>query len=371
MTFAKLVLMNLARQRARTGLTVLGISIGIMTVVALGAIADGLKASASELLRSGDADFLVAQKGAADFTFSIVTEDDWQAIATRPGVARATGVLIHIVRVGSNPYFFALGIRPDQLAASPPPLLEGRLLSADAADEIVLGDRAATNLGAGVGDTVTIGERPMRVVGLFRSGQFWQDGGGYMALPTVQSMAGRQGVVTAVYVAVDPTVPPEMVASDIESTFPRLAAITSQAEFGEVDQGLQMIDAANLAISLLAVVIGAIGVMNTMVMSVFERTREIGIMRAVGWSGRRILQMIVGESLVVCGVAAIVGVLLGFAASRAVMMVSSIRGFLEPQIGVPVLVRALGVALVVAFVGAAYPAFRAIHLTPMEALRHE
>jgi len=91
------------------------------------------------------------------------------------------------------------------------------------------------------------------------------------------------------------------VAANIERNQPAQVTVQSEAEFGELDQGLEMMDAANAAISFLAVGIGAIGVMNTMGMAVFERTREIGILRAVGWSGARILRMILTEFLVLCG----------------------------------------------------------------------
>jgi putative ABC transport system permease protein len=371
MTFFGLVAKNLFRQKTRTGLTVLGISIGIMTVIALGVVADGLRASTGDLLRLGESDFLVAQQGASDLTFSTVTHEEWLALERVPGVARATGVLMHVTRVGSNAFFLVFGVRPEQLAANPPRLVAGELLAPQAADEIVLGARAAEDLGVGVGETIAIDDRPFRVVGVFQTGVRIQDSGGYASLAAVEALAGRSGVVTGVYVAVDPDADPALVAAAIEERVPQLATIGDVSEVGEVDQGMQIIDAANLAISLLAVGIGAIGVMNTMAMSVFERTREIGILRAVGWSGRRILQLIVGESLLLCVISAGVGALLGVLLSRAVLLVGTIQAFLEPQYSPAVFVRAFVVAVVVALAGSAYPAFRAVRLTPMEALRHE
>ena len=154
-------------------------------------------------------------------------------------------------------------------------------------------------------------------------------------------------------------------------TCPGLAAIRDVDEYSKVDQGFEIVDSANLAISLLAVGIGAIGVMNTMIMSVFERTREIGILRAVGWRGSRILRLVVYESLFLCFIAAGVGVALGVLASRAVLLVPSISTFLVPTYPLEIFVRALAVGVLVALMGAVYPAVRAVRLSPMEALRHE
>lgn len=371
MSFALMVLKNLFRQKARTGLTVLGISIGITTVVTLGVITGGLKSAASEILRAGGADFMVAQKGTSDLSFSSIPESDQVALAQFPNVERATGVLFHITRVGSNPYFPLLGIEPADLEATSPKLLDGTTLPANASDEMVLGSRAASELGLEVGDTLNIGERTFRVVGIFQSGNSFQDSGGFVTLSVAQDLARRPDSYTVIYIDVTSDANPAEVAKEIESRFSQLTAVSSLGEYGEVDQGILIVDAANLAISILAIGIGAIGVMNTMVMSVFERTREIGILRAVGWSGSRIMRMIVGESLFLCMISAVAGTLIALLAIRGVLTIPAVRSFIEPQYSADVFVRALLVAIGVALIGAVYPAYRAVRLTPMEALRHE
>jgi putative ABC transport system permease protein len=370
MTFLGLILKNLFRQRFRTGLTVLGISLGITTVVALGVVTGSLKSTAGEIIRMGGADFMVAQEGSADLTFSVVTEADAEAIAGMPGVQRAEPVLFHISRVGSNPFFFMAGRRPADVAAHPPQLVAGGILSG-ADDEIMLGRGAASNLAAAVGDVVNLEQREFRVVGVYTTGSLYEDNGAFVALRVAQQIAAKSGVVTAVFVTSNPGTPPAALATSIESRFNNLATIADVSEYGKVDQGVTMMDAANLAISILAVGIGAIGVMNTMIMSVFERTREIGILRAVGWSGSRILRMVMAESLFLCLIAAAIGALLGIAATQALMLVDTISSLLRPEYTIDIFMRALAVAMVVALGGAAYPAFRAVRLTPMEALRYE
>lgn len=371
MSFIALILKNIVRQRIRTGLTVLGISLGITTVVALGVVTESLKASSGEILHLGGADFMVAQEGAADLSFSVLPAEAVGEVAATEGVAGSEGMLFHIARVGSNPFFFLIGRDYEGMANRPPTLVDGTLWQAGATDQIVLGERAANDLGVTVGDEVVIEDVQFSVVGVYRTGRLYEDGGAYAPLPVVQAIAGRAGVVTAVFVKVERISEIAEVAERIETNIPGTATITNADEYGKVDQGVEILNAANLAISVLAVGIGAIGVMNTMTMSVFERTREIGILRAVGWSGRRILRMIMTESLILCGIATVVGSTLGVAATRAILLIDTVRNLLEPQYTVDIFVRALVVAVVVALAGAAYPAFRAVRLTPMEALRYE
>lgn len=371
MTFIALILKNIIRQRTRTFLTVLGISLGITTVVALGVVTESLKASSGQILKLGGADFMVAQEGSADLSFSIVPQDDIPAIQATQGVAGTEGILFHIARVGSNPFFFLGGRERAGVLANPPPIREGGVWEEGATDQVMLGRNASKDLNAGVGDTVTLEDRKFTVTGIYQTGMLYEDAGAYAPLSAVQEIAGKTGVVTAVFVHLEPGADKYTVGKAIEDNVPGVASIIDVGDYGRVDQGIQMLDAANLAISVLAVGIGAIGVMNTMVMSVFERTREIGILRAVGWSGRRILRMIISESLVLCVVAAAVGSALGVLATRAILLIDTVRNLLEPQYTVDIFIRALVVAVAVALAGAAYPAFRAVRLTPMEALRYE
>jgi putative ABC transport system permease protein len=371
MSFMSLILKNLFRQRVRTALTVLGISIGITTVVALGVVTESFKASAGELINFGGADFMVAQKGAADLAFSTVSEDDWQEISAMPGVEIGDGVLFSFSRVGSNPYFVTFGRDPAVMARTNVNIVDGRIIEPDSPDEVMIGVRAAEDNDFKVGDIITLEKHDFTVVGIYDSGNLFEDAGAYVPLSTLQVLTSRPGTVTAVYVTVAGGEDPDAVAADIDSSFERLVTISDVSEYGQVDQGVEILDAVNIAISLLAVGIGAIGVMNTMVMSVFERTREIGILRAVGWSGRRILRMIITESIALCLVAAVFGAVMGVLLTRAILLIDTVSNLLEPQYDLNIFIRAFGVAIFVALVGAIYPAIRAVRLTPMEALRYE
>ena len=100
-----------------------------------------------------------------------------------------------------------------------------------------------------------------------------------------------------------------------------------------------------------------------------ERTREIGVLKSVGWKSRRILGMILGESIVLTLIAGMVGIILGFIGIEVIMNFSEIP---IPLTFTPVLaLKALGIAILVGIIGGLYPAIRASRLAPTEALRYE
>lgn len=173
MSFLSLIARNLVRQRTRALLTVLGIGIGSTTVVALGSITQGMKATSEDLLRAGGADFMVAQKGAADLSFSTISLRDWRAVELEPGIERAWGVLMHVSRVGSNPVFFTYGLHPEDMPAAVPKLDAGTLPRGPR--ELALGAGAADSLDVGLGGTVTIDRTAFRVSGIYRSGSLLEE----------------------------------------------------------------------------------------------------------------------------------------------------------------------------------------------------
>jgi len=236
---------------------------------------------------------------------------------------------------------------------------------------VLLGSSAASSAGAQPGSYVTIDDKRFHVVGVYRSDDVIANNGAYAPLATVQALGRSPGLVTAVFVTVAPGVDPRAIAARVEETMPTLTTVSSVDDWGKVDQGIRIMDALNLAVTVLAFGLGAVAVMNTMIMAVFERTREFGILRAVGWRGSRIMRLVLFEAVLLCLVAAIIGTALGVLATRAVLLIEAVRGILEPAYSPGIFVRAVLIASAVGIVGALYPAYRAVHLSPMEALRHE
>ena len=121
----------------------------------------------------------------------------------------------------------------------------------------------------------------------------------------------------------------------------------------------------------LAIVIGGVGMMNAQLMAVYERTREIGVLRATGWRRSRVLRLILGESIVVCLAGGLLGILLGWLLLRAALSGDGDDGHRTGRLSPGLVAQALLVVLVLGLVGGLYPAWRASRLLPVEALRYE
>jgi len=174
-----------------------------------------------------------------------------------------------------------------------------------------------------------------------------------------------------VAVTVQPGRSADAIARQLERRFPGTVAVTEPSQAIKVDTSSRLIVDTGWIISLLALIVGGIGVTNTMAMSVVERVREIGILRAVGWRAWRIGLLIVGEALGIALLALAVGLGLGVLAARVFSDHTSTSGLVRPDFTAGVFAWGLAFALGVAVLGAAYPTWRAVRLTPIDALRRE
>jgi putative ABC transport system permease protein len=370
--FATLIARNVLTRKVRSILTGAAVAIAIMTVVALGVLTHSLRRTAVSVLQTGTADFTVAQKNVSDVLYSALDEEDVTRIQQTPGVQSAVGVLVAAVQLDSDhPFFLELGIQPDQLTTFGVGVVAGQPYSADATDEVMLGYRAARDLNKSVGDTIVIDNTQFRVVGIFSTGQVFGDEASMLPLTNLQTLERKPGAVTLAFVKVQSGADVDSVRARIEHDNAQLATVRTASEFGRVDRNLRLISAANVGISILALVIGAIGVMNTTAMSVFERTREFGVLRAVGWTRARVISLVMGEAVVISFMGACFGIALGFIAIRLIQRVPDLVGVFQPDYPAGIFGRALGIAMGMALFGALYPAIRAALLSPLEALRNE
>ncbi len=371
MKFFTLILKNPFRNKTRTILAIIGIAIGIATIITLGIITDGLKLSTEETLTAGGADFSIAESDAPDLFGSEIDEDYVEKINEVEGVRDTVGILMASSRVEDQPFFVIVGIDPEKFAISNIKVTEGRAFASGESNELILGKVASERLEKNVGDDLTLNREEYEITGVFETGDLQQDGGAFLSLENVQEIENKENIITMIYAQIETDAQIEEVTAAIENQYGEdLTTISSLEDIASISQGLQTIDTASWSISLLAIVIGGIGVVNTMIMSVYERTREIGVLKAVGWKEKRILGMILGESIVLTLVAGLVGALMGIIAIQ-ILLILGMRDFITPVYTLNVFLRGFSVALAVGLLGGFYPAYRASRLPPTEALRYE
>ncbi|MCL0065885.1 ABC transporter permease [Dehalococcoidia bacterium] len=363
----RLALKNILRQRTRTLLTLIGISVGIATIVTLGILAAGLEASLGTLLEpAADVDLTMLEAGVGDMMLSKITTEQLQKIQSIEGVQKAFGQVVSITQTDTKPFFTVFGMYRQGLKMAGFKIVKGRDF-AEGSNEVIIGRLAAENLKKELGDNIVLGGETYRIVGIYESGGPIQDGG---AVRSVEN--GTDGFTMVLVDLSDSVENVGEFGQEIEKMFDgELVALSSVAELGKIDQGMEIIGFLVGAISFLAVAIGGIGVMNTMMMSVFERTREIGILRAVGWSRKRVFVMILNESFITGICATVVGILLGILIVAFIMTFPTARSFVKLVYPESVFVISVIVGILISIMGGIYPAVKATKIAPTEALRYE
>ena len=396
MKFRSLILKNIFRNKSRSILAVIGIAIGVAAVVGLGLITDDLTQSTESALTAGAADFSVINStnsqggsgGGPGFgNDQLISQAAVGQISQIKGVSSAIGELRTSTNLGnstnsstnssSSTGFGAdfrsmtdvIGIDSSDLGMDDIAITNGTAFTN--ANQVIIGQTAAQRLNKTVGSTITISNKTFTVTGIYETGNFMDDRGIAMSLSALQNLTGDTGQVSLILVKASNGTDPTTLASTISQNYPNdLSTSTSLSGNNRMQNGLQVISSGAWAVSLLAILIGGIIVIVTMMKAVSERTREIGVLRAIGWTQRRILGMIIGEALVLSLIAIVVGLLLAIGIVELISLTHLLRG-INPSFSLLLILKGIGVALFLGIIGGIYPAYRASRLSPTEALRYE
>ena len=233
-----------------------------------------------------------------------------------------------------------------------------------------MGRILAANLGKHTGDHVQIYGQDFAIVGEFESFSVYENGAVFMLLDELQRQMDRPGEVTG-YIVQSADKRPAAVAKireKIEALDPEIAA-TPCAEFVNSITQIRITRTMSWFTSVFVIVIGAIGVMNTMAMSVFERRGEIGTLRAMGWRKWRIARMIVSEAMLLSIVGTVLGVALGIGMTFVLAHWHRTSGLIQGDISMQAICEGTLVAAAIALVGAVVPAWRCSNLPIADTMR--
>ncbi len=370
-----LILKNLLRRKVRSFLSLMGIAIGVAAIVAFNAIGQGFKRGLDQYFNESGAQLLVVNKTVQDPAFSRVQKDEYEFVRGLPGVAHVSITTFSLASPrGLKAQSFGMPAMPvygrtpgDRMLDKFKGRVKGRVLEKD--DEIMLGSITAENLKLGAGDEMQFFNRTFTVVGVHESGVSFERIGAIVTNSVIQKQLGMGDASSVVFIYLRPGTDWKDVKRAVEAQYPHLAAIRSD-EFTVFYNQLDYIDWFVWIISLVSVMVGGLGILNTMLMSVSERTREIGTLRAVGWSRRRVLGLVLSEGTMISFAGGLVGLLAGWTGAEILIRWAP-RDFLSTKYSPELFGVALLVAVALGFVGALYPAWQASRLSPIEALKYE
>ncbi|MBV9128040.1 MAG: ABC transporter permease [Verrucomicrobia bacterium] len=370
MTFFIVVLRGLLRRPVRTGLTLVGISIGIGAVVALVGMSRGFESSWTAGMKSRGTDIVVNSMGSS-LTPKPFPASVRDRITQLPGIAATSTLLVELMGIENSEMMIVSAREWGGFAWDNLKVISGRLPHDAAERAVVLGTTAAEMLHKKVGDPLQIETEELSVVGIVDGGAVVENGAVILSLSLLQEIMGTAGKINIIDVRVKPGTDETAMRRLCDEITQRIPEARAEAagEHIRSSQGYRIINAMSWGTSLLAVLVGVLGVMNTMLMTVFERKQEISILLAIGWRRSRIVRLILWESALLGFFGGVVGVILGVVGMQVLERTPAIRGLLQPDLSPSLMALAVAIAVVVGILSGLYPAWRSSRLHPGAALQ--
>ncbi|MFZ3060811.1 MAG: ABC transporter permease [Candidatus Methanoperedens sp.] len=381
-----LIIKNITQRKLRTGLTIFGIALGIFAVIVMGGMSEHFNLTFDKSISLTADKIRVLPEGG--FFGANLNESKVREVKRIPGVADAYAMLQAPLDPESLGFFggdVVIGIPPDKLepALKDTKLTKGRFLVTGDSYRAVVGSSVAREFHLNVGDEIEIkskrairttsitSKRNFTVVGILEyTGSFF-DNSVAVPLDRAQKFYNRGDTVSVILAVPDPGTDPEDLAKRIALNVEKVTTFSPAELKKQIEQSLVVFSLITISAAVLAAIIGGLSVMNTMLMSVSERTKEFGLMKALGAETKDILFMTMGEAALMGILGGIFGILGGgilvyylndFLASRGTTLFT-----ITPRL----LVIAIVFATLLGVLSGTYPAYRAAKMSPMEALRYE
>ncbi|MBR9677995.1 MAG: ABC transporter permease [Nanoarchaeota archaeon] len=377
-----LAIKNLLRRKSRTLISILGIAIGIAMIVSLVSISEGIQSTVQDSI-SKIQGISVMQKGAIDQILSSVDESYADKISQLRGVRAVSPEVFAmastvegreiVFRMGAGPPGVVIGIYPKtyedlKSAGYTTNIIEGRFFKSDSEkSKVVIGKNIASKYNKRVNQRLRIDGESFKIIGVFESGSNMIDNFIVMHIDDARDLFNLPENSVNSFM-VDPSNPAQSdeLAKYINRKFSKLHASTSQEFAKQFGETFSVISLFTLAVSSVAAIVGGLGIANTMLMSVIERTKEIGVLKSVGWYSSDVLKLILFESIMISVIGLIVGVGIG---SFVALYIFPTFMNMPALINLELLLLATGFSIGLGLLGGIYPAYKAANMSPLEAFR--
>lgn len=369
-----MIISNLRRRPTRTVFTAAGIAVGVATIVALLSFTQGLRNTAAGVSHLGGSELSVFQANVSEPTASVLPQSLIDKLQKKPYIASLTPLLLLVEAIKAEPSAIVFGAEPEGFFTRRLVMIAGRNgQRADATPGgtgggVLVGERLASSMHLHPGQSVRISGHDLPVEGIYHAGIFFEDSGAVLPLKVAQAISGKHEEITSAAVDLASTVRASRASKDIEHDFPGTQVISTAEQALRAGANSTLISKAILVIVVIALIVGAIGVTNTMALAIIERQAELGLLSTVGWSPMRVASLILGEGVAVSLLGAAVGLLLGVIGGELLVKVLGVSSYISPSITAWGLGRGLLVGVAIGVLGGIYPAWRVTRMQPLKAL---
>jgi putative ABC transport system permease protein len=384
------LLRNVFRRKLRVFLTIFGITIGVLALVVMGSMAEKINLLVSGGTRYYSDKVIVSAEGSSlMFSSGPLSLSKIPEIKAVPGVAEVSGSIGMLLTTqtsasfGMPPMIQGSDMRGENLDSFKITYSQGRALTPADQGSVVVGADLVKKLSAKVGGLVTVRGEQFNVVGIFGKTLTAPDSSVWMTLPDAQrlfaqdlpemvrSQINLQDLATSFVVYPTKGTDPEALATTINQSVSGVKATGPSAFQQEIGSMTGVLNAILYGVALISLIVGGLSVINTMTMSVSERTREIGVRKAIGASDGQIVRQFLAEAAVIGFMGGASGLILGWVAAtiaNAAGQASNLALFLvTPRLAIGAVVF----AIVLGLVSGLYPSLHAARLKPVVALRYE
>jgi putative ABC transport system permease protein len=386
MIWFKLAFKNLIRRKTRSILTVLGVAIAIAVLYSLFQFQQGYQSRLKGELGALGAHVMVVPKGCPYEAATIalhggkwpryMDEGLLPKVKANPGVAEAAGVIMDAVFAPGNKNVILLGIEEDYMKLRPAWHINGHWFDSDSS--VIVGATSAQEAGLKPGDFWTVPEKNVRlhVVGVLNRTNTQDDGFVFLPRKTLQKISGLEGKLVLILIKAKHVDQTDALVASLKADEVDMNVFPLTELLGTIGALMASTKVFVSAIILIAVILGGVGVLNTVLMAVFERTREIGMMKAMGGSRGDVFKLVWAETILTTVLGGVSGVVIALVSSRLVEAI--IRGMIPyaPKgsligLSLPTMAMCVALSLVLGLVAGFYPAFRASSVKPVEAIKAE